>query len=72
MSSRIRITRTGPPEVRPPPRSLNVLTVAEAAHYTKCSTQTIRRALKAGHLKFYRAGRQIRIDEDDLIQWMSQ
>jgi excisionase family DNA binding protein len=31
------------------------------------STQTMRRLIKAGDLKTYRVGRQIRIDESDLI-----
>ena len=56
----------------PLPRPLKLLTVAEAAHYTKVSTQTLRRAMKAGRLKFYRAGRQIRIDEADLVEFLSQ
>ena len=64
--------RSGPPWSHPPLKSLRVLTVPEAAHYAKVSTQTIRRAIKAGHLKFYRAGRQIRIDEADLVQYLSQ
>jgi excisionase family DNA binding protein len=74
--SSIRITRRyGPPahEVKiPAPRPLELLSVKEAAHYTKVSTQTLRRAMKAGRLKFYRAGKQIRIDEDDLIRYLSQ
>jgi excisionase family DNA binding protein len=53
------------------PRGLKLFTVAEAAHYTKVSTQTLRRAMKAGRLKFYRAGRQIRIDESDLVNYPS-
>jgi excisionase family DNA binding protein len=74
--SSIRITRrygtpAHDPKV-PPPRPLELLSVKEAAHYTKVSTQTLRRAMKAGRLKFYRAGKQIRIDEDDLIQYLSQ
>jgi len=66
---------TTPPGTRhefPSPKQLRLRTVAEAAHYAKVSTQTIRRAIKAGHLKFYRAGRQIRIDEADLVQYLSQ
>jgi excisionase family DNA binding protein len=55
----------------PPPRPLKLLTVPEAALYTKVSTQTLRRAMKAGRLKFFRAGRQIRIDESDLVDYLS-
>jgi excisionase family DNA binding protein len=48
-------------------RSLNLLSVKDAAAYAKVSTQTLRRLIKAGDLKIYRVGRQIRIDESDLI-----
>ena len=53
------------------PRSLKLLSVKDSADYAKVSTQTVRRAIKAGHLKIYRAGRQIRIDETDLVQYLS-
>ena len=51
--------------------SLKLLSVKESADYAKVSTQTVLRAIKAGHLKTYRAGRQIRIDESDLVQCLS-
>jgi excisionase family DNA binding protein len=46
---------------------LELLSVKDAAAYAKVSTQTVRRLIKAGNLKTYRVGRQIRIDESDLI-----
>jgi excisionase family DNA binding protein len=46
---------------------LKLLSVKDAAAYGKVSTQTMRRLIKAGDLKAYRVGRQIRIDESDLI-----
>jgi excisionase family DNA binding protein len=46
---------------------LKLLSVKDAAAYAKVSTQTVRRLIKAGDLKTYRVGRQIRIDESDLI-----
>jgi excisionase family DNA binding protein len=52
-------------------RTLELLTIKEAAAFAKVSTQTLRRAIKAGELKFYRAGRQIRIDESDLVNYLS-
>jgi excisionase family DNA binding protein len=55
-----------------PPRSLKLLSVRESAGYARISQQTIRRAIKAGRLKTYRAGRQIRIDEIDLVEFLSQ
>ena len=53
----------------PTPRRF--LTVKEAAAYAKVSEQTIRRAIKDGRLKYYKFGRQIRIDEADLLDFMS-
>jgi excisionase family DNA binding protein len=54
------------------PRPLKLRTIKESAEYCKVSTQTIRRAIKAGHLQIYRAGKQIRIDEADLIKYLSE
>ena len=51
-------------------RSLTLLTVKDAAAYARVSEQTIRRWITAG-LKIYRAGRQIRIDEQDLVGFIS-
>jgi excisionase family DNA binding protein len=75
MAGRIRFgnsrgTALGNAEVGPP-RSLKLLSVKDSADYAKVSQQTIRRAIKAGHLKSYRAGRQIRIDESDLVHYLS-
>ena len=47
-----------------------LLTVKDAAAYARVSEQTIRRWITAG-LKIYRAGRQIRIDEQDLVDFIS-
>ena len=51
------------PQVDPP---AEFLSVQEAADYVKVSTQTVRRWVRGGHLKFHRAGRQIRIDKSAL------
>src|SRR3954452_12535381 len=53
-----------------PARSLTLLTVRDAAAYARVSEQTIRRWITAG-LKIYRAGRQIRTDEQDLMGFIS-
>jgi excisionase family DNA binding protein len=74
MSHTIRITRksVAPAEPTPStPRSLKLMSVQDAANYAKVSTQTVRRAIKAGDLKIYRMGRQIRIDESDLVDYLS-
>jgi excisionase family DNA binding protein len=52
-------------------RPLKLLTIKEAAAFAKVSTQTVRRWIKAGMLKIYRAGRQIRINESDLVKFLS-
>jgi excisionase family DNA binding protein len=57
------------PKPRPRPREL--LTVKEAAACAKVSTQTVRRWIKRGDLKIYRAGHQIRIDVFDLYAYIS-
>jgi excisionase family DNA binding protein len=61
------------PEAVPKPRSrpLELLTVKEAATCAKVSPQTIRRMIKRGDLKIYRAGHQIRIDTADLFTCIS-
>ena len=56
------------PQVDPP---AEFLSVQEAAAYLKISTQTVRRWVKGGHLKFHRAGRQIRIDKAALVHFIS-
>ena len=49
------------------PRSLRLMSVRDAADYYGVSPQTVRRMIQSGKLKCYRVGRQIRIDEADLI-----
>jgi excisionase family DNA binding protein len=74
MASRIRITKKPSAPVERlgsvPPRSLKLMSVQDAAEYAHVSTQTVRRAIKAGCLKIYRAGRQIMIDESDLVDYL--
>ena len=57
-------------EPPPPARSPALLTVKDAAQRIQVSAQTIRRMITAG-LKIYRAGRQIRIAEQDLMDFIS-
>ena len=52
-------------------RPLQLMSVQDAADYAKVSTQTVRRAIKAGDLKIYRMCWQIRIDESDLVNYLS-
>ena len=65
-------TKKSETQARPaasPPTSL--MSVREAAKYYNVSQQTVRRLIKAGKLKTYRVGRQLRIDLDDLVNCMS-
>ena len=68
----ITVVRKSTSPVRPmasPPSSL--LSVRDAADYYHVSQQTVRRLIKAGKLKTYRVGRQLRIDMDELVNCMS-
>ena len=56
------------PVASPPP---SLVSIRDAADYYQVSQQTVRRMIKAGKLKVYRVGRQIRIDQDDLGHCMS-
>jgi excisionase family DNA binding protein len=47
------------------------MSVKDAGAYAKVSTQSIRRWIRTGRLKIYRAGRQIRINEADLVDLLS-
>jgi excisionase family DNA binding protein len=72
----VSIRRSAGVYARPAPRtgtptSQKFLSVQEAADYGKVSTQTIRRLIKAGKVPVYHLGKQIRIDEADLIALMS-
>lgn len=49
--------------------SLALFSIRETAAYAKVSASTVRRWIKDG-LKTYRAGRQVRIDEADLISFL--
>lgn len=50
---------------------LCLISIREAAAYAKVSATTVRRWIASGALKVYRAGRQIRINESDLIAFLS-
>jgi excisionase family DNA binding protein len=68
----LTFARKSAPPARPmasPPQSL--LSVRDAADYFHVSQQTVRRMIKSGKFKVYRVGRQIRIDQDDLVNSMS-
>lgn len=47
-----------------------VLTISEAAAMARISPRSVRRRLADGSLRHWRAGRQVRINLDDLVTWM--
>ena len=47
-----------------------VLTIDEAAESARVSTSTLRRAVKAGHLRVARLGRCVRILDEDLVAYL--
>jgi excisionase family DNA binding protein len=56
----------------PPSGTAELLSVAEAARIARCHEETIRRAVRAGALVSARAGRAVRIDHHDLVEWLSR
>ena len=47
-----------------------MLTVREAAHRARCDPETVRRWIRAGHLRAQRVGTQHVIDESDLLAFL--
>jgi len=54
-------------EQRPP-----LLTIADTAVRLQLSEHTIRRRIASGELPAVRLGARIRIDQDDLEQWLAE
>ena len=50
---------------------LNLLTLKEVAAYARVSISTVRRWVRDEGLPFYKAGRQKRIDENNLVRFLS-
>jgi excisionase family DNA binding protein len=48
-----------------------LLTLKEVAAYARVSISTVRRWVRDEGLPFYRAGRQKRIDEKELVRFLS-
>lgn len=59
------MTRTAPETPIP-----SLLTIAEAAERLRVDPKTVRRWIAAGELAAYRVGRQWRITEDQLMQFL--
>ena len=50
---------------------LNLLTLKEVAAYARVSISTVRRWVRDEGLLFYKAGRQKRVDETELVRFLS-
>jgi excisionase family DNA binding protein len=53
-----------------PSRMPRLVSVQAAAEHLGVCTKSIRRWIKSGHLRAHRAGRQLRIFEDDLLRFV--
>jgi excisionase family DNA binding protein len=69
MSTKISGNVAGP-QTGPQPR-LNLLTLKEVAGYARVSISTVRRWVSDDGLPVYRAGRQKRVDEKELVKFLS-
>lgn len=52
-------------------KSMKVLTVKETADVLKVKPQSVYRMIRSDGLPCIRLGRQVRVDEDDLKQWVA-
>ncbi|MFT4129722.1 helix-turn-helix domain-containing protein [Labrys sp. (in: a-proteobacteria)] len=47
-----------------------LLTLRQVMAFASVSDATVRRWIRHGHLRVYRAGRQVRVDKADLVSFM--
>jgi excisionase family DNA binding protein len=52
-------------------KQLNLMTLQEAAAYARVSISTVRRWVRDEELPIYHAGRQKRVDETELVRFLS-
>jgi len=50
----------------------DIITVKQLAEFLQISEQTIKRAIKAGNLEAFRAGRDWRIEKESVMNWVKQ
>jgi excisionase family DNA binding protein len=53
------------------PSTRRYVSLAKAAEYADCNERTLRRHIASGELTGYRLGRVIRIDLNELDQWLT-
>jgi excisionase family DNA binding protein len=49
-----------------------ILTVKELFEFLKVSESTIRRAISSGELKSFKAGKNVRIEKESVMEWLEQ
>lgn len=50
----------------------NITTTKELAEFLKISESTIHRAVKDGHLKSLKVGRNVRYEKVEVLKWINQ
>lgn len=50
----------------------DIVTIKELAEFLKISVSTIRRAIDSGELKAFKAGKNIRIERESVIEWLEE
>ena len=49
-----------------------ILTVKELCEFLKVSESTIRRAISDGSLKSFKAGKNVRIEKESVMEWLKE
>ena len=49
-----------------------IMTIKELADFLKIAEVTIRRAIDAGELKAFKAGKSLRIEKEEVIKWLKE
>lgn len=50
----------------------DIVTIKELSEFLKISDSTIRRAISDGSLKSFKAGKNVRIEKENVIEWLKQ
>lgn len=48
----------------------DIMAIKELVEFLKVSDSTIRRAIAAGELKSFKAGKNVRIEKESVIEWL--
>lgn len=48
----------------------DITTMKQLAEFLQISESTIKRAIKAGELKAFKAGKSVRIERESVIEWV--